>query len=118
MRTKGYKEEADERILGSGDFVQEILKEAEERDLRQLKLRRGGLNIAEIMSQECKKRKISPEELKRGSKRRRVSEARTLIARRSSEELGLSGAEIARHLGVNTSSVNRAIARGADSTEK
>ncbi len=36
----------------------------------------------------------------------------------SSEELGLSGAEIARHLGVNTSSVNRAIARADESVEK
>ncbi|MEW6054245.1 MAG: HTH domain-containing protein [Nitrospirota bacterium] len=54
---------------------------------------------------------MNPEELKHGSKRRKVSETRNIIARRSSEELGLSGAEIARHLKVNTSSVNRAIAR-------
>jgi putative transposase len=111
MRRKGLKEEADERILGSGDFVNAVLKEAEEKELRQLKLRQSGLNIAEIIRQECKKREISPEELKRGSKRRRVSEARTAIARRSTEDIGLSGAEIARHLGVNTSSINRAIAR-------
>jgi DNA-binding transcriptional regulator LsrR (DeoR family) len=36
------------------------------------------------------------------------------IARRSRHELGLSGAEIARHLGVNTSSINRALAREED----
>lgn len=114
MRRKGLKEEADERILGDGDFVQEILKEAEERHLRQLKLRQSGPNIAEIIRQECKKSKISPEELKRGSRRRRASEARAAIALRSSKELGLSGAEIARHLGVNTSSINRAIARTED----
>lgn len=118
MRRKKLKEEADERILGSGDFVHEILKEAEEKQLRQLKLRQSGLNIAEIISQECRKSKISPEELKRGSKRRKVSEARATIACRSSEELGLSGAEIARHLGVNTSSVNRAIASVEESAEK
>jgi len=118
MRRKGLKEKADERILGSGDFVYEILKETEEKELRQLKLRRSGLNIAEIISQECKKSKISPEELKRGSKRCKVSEARTTIARRSSEELGLSGAEIARHLGVNTSSVNRAIAKVEETADK
>jgi len=111
MRRKGFKEEADERILGNGDFVQEILKEAEEKYLRQLKLRQSGLNIAEIIRQECKKSKISPEELKRGSRRCRVSGARAAIACRSSKELGLSGAEIARHLGVNTSSINRAIVR-------
>lgn len=118
MRRKGLKEEADERILGSGNFVHEILKEAEEKQLRQLKLRQSGHNITEIISQECRKNKISPEELKLGSKRRKVSEARTTIARRSSEELGLSGAEIARHLGVNTSSVNRALARVKELAEK
>ena len=111
MSRKGFKEEADERILGNGDFVQEILKEAEEKYLRQLKLRQSGLNIAEIIRQECKKSKISPEELKRGGRRRRVSGVRAAIAFRSSKELGFSGAEIARHLGVTTSSINRAIAR-------
>jgi hypothetical protein len=41
----------------------------------------------------------------------RSSEARAAIARCSKEELGLSGAEITRHPGVNTSSINRAIAQ-------
>jgi len=117
MKRKGLKEETDERILGNGDFVQEILKEAEEKHLRQLKLRQSGLNIAVIIRQECKKSKISPEELRRGSRRRRVSEARAAIALRSSKEIGLSGAEIARNLGVNTSSINRAIARAEDASE-
>lgn len=118
MRRKGLKEEADERILGEGDFVQEILKEAEEKYLRQLKLRQGGFSIAEIIRQECKKSKISVEELRGGSRRRKVSRVRSAIARRSSKELGLSGAEIARHLGVNTSSINRAIVRAEDTAKE
>ncbi len=112
MRTKGHKEESDERILGAGDFVNAILMEAEEKEIRQLKLKRSGLSIENIIKEECEKGKVSPEELKRGNKRRPVCEARIAIALRSREELGLSGAEIARHLGVNTSSVNRALARG------
>jgi REP element-mobilizing transposase RayT len=118
MRRKGLKEEADERILGNGDFVQEILKEAEEKYLRQLKLRQSGLNLAEIIRQECKKSRISIDELKRGSRRSRVSGVRAVIACRSSKELGLSGAEIARHMGVNTSSINRAIARTEDTVKE
>jgi REP-associated tyrosine transposase len=111
MRTKGHKEESDERILGSGDFVNDILREAEEREIRQLKLKRSGHSIEDIIEEECEKGEVSREELKRGNKRRQVCDARIAIARRSREELGLSGAEIARHLGVNTSSVNRALAR-------
>ena len=77
----------------------------------QLKLRRNGRAISDIIREECKQSKVSAEELTRGNKQRKVSEARMTIARRSRNELGLSGAEIARHLGVNTSSINRALAR-------
>ena len=110
MRRKKQKEEYDERILGSGDFVQAILKEAEEKQLRQVKTKRSGRTIADIMREECRKGRISVEELRQGNRRRRVCETRLTIARRSREELGLSGAEIARELGVNTSSINRALA--------
>ncbi len=108
---KGQKTEYDERILGSGDFVTAIFKEAEEKQIRQLKLRRNGRTISDIIREECKQSKVSAEELTKGSKRCKVSETRMTIARRSRNELGLSGAEIARHLGVNTSSINRALAR-------
>jgi chromosomal replication initiation ATPase DnaA len=62
-----------------------------------------------IIAEECRKRGISLGELKGGSKRRKVSEARSLIALRSRDKLGLSSAEIARHVGVNTSSIIRSI---------
>ena len=118
MQGKGRKEEYDQRILGNGDFVQEILKEAEEKQIRQLTLQRKGRTIADIIQDECKRRKVSAEELKRGNKRRTVSETRLTIAQRSRNELGLSGAEIARHLGVNTSSINRALIRENESSGK
>lgn len=111
MRRKGQKEEFDERILGSGDFVHAILKEADEKQLRQIKLRRRGHTLADIVLEECKKGRISLEELRGGSRRQRVSDTRAVIANRGREELGLSGAEIARFLGVNTSSINRIFAR-------
>jgi REP element-mobilizing transposase RayT len=114
MQGKGRKEEYDQRILGSGDFIQGILKDAEEKQIRQLNLRRNGRTISDIIREECKRSKVGAEELKKGNRRRAVSDARMTIARRSRNELGLSGAEIARHLGVNTSSINRALAQEQD----
>lgn len=110
-RRKRIKEESDERILGSGDFVNEILKETEEREIRQLKLRQSGKTVKGMIEEECAKEKVSTIELKSGSRRSRVSNLRAKIAWRSMNELGLSMAEIARHLGVNTSSVTRVIAK-------
>ena len=110
-RRSGRKEEYDERILGSGDFVNAILKEAEEKTLSQLKLRRAGKTLLKIIEQECDRSQISPKELKGGSRRRDVSALRIKIAKRGLEELGLSLAEIASHVGVSTSGIARAVKR-------
>ncbi len=117
LRRKGEEELSDERILGSGEFVDRVLQEAEERQLRQIRLRRRGRSIEDIIQEECRKREVSERELRKGSRRSRVSEARAAIACRSKEELGISGAEIARYLGVNTSSINRILARMEDLEE-
>jgi REP element-mobilizing transposase RayT len=108
-RRSGRKEEFDERILGNGDFVNAILKEAEEKTTRQLKLRRSGKTIDKIIEEECKKERISVSELKGGGRRRKVSTLRATIAKRGLDELGLSMAEIARHVGVTTSSIAKMI---------
>jgi hypothetical protein len=113
MRDRGEKEEYDERILGGGDFVNAVLLDAEVRQLRQLKHRTGGSYIEKIIEEECKRRQVSLQELKTGARRRNVSDTRAMIAWRSREELGLSSAEIARHLGVNTSCIVRSIDRVA-----
>lgn len=111
LRRSGQEEESDERVLGRGDFVHAILREVEERQLRQTRLRRSGKSIADIIREECRNRGVNEQELVRGSRRRKVSLTRALIALRCKEEIGCSGAEIARHLGVNTTSINRAVAR-------
>ena len=110
-RRKGEIEEADERILGSADFVNAILKEAEEKARRQLKFKRGDETLSKIIEEEGKKEGISWNELRGGSRRRKASTVRARIAKRGVDELGLSMAEIARHVGVNTSSIAKALAR-------
>jgi REP element-mobilizing transposase RayT len=110
-RRSGSKEEYDERILGSGDFVNVILKEVEEKTKHQIKLRRSGKTLTGIVEEECKKERISPNELKGGGRRRKISSLRATIAKRGLDELGLSLAEIARHVGVNTSSIRKAVFR-------
>ena len=109
LRRKGQREETDERVLGSGDFVQQVIKEAEDKSLRQMKFKRSGLTLTKIIEQECIKGQIRQKELENGSRRSKVSQARAQIARRGMEEIGLSAAEIARRLGVATSSITRAI---------
>jgi len=65
-RRHGKHEEYDERILGSGEFVNALLREIEERTRLQLKLRRAGGTIGKIIDQECATQGLSIQELRGG----------------------------------------------------
>ena len=110
-RRRGQVEEYDERILGSGDFVNAILKETEEKTRRQLKLRKADKTLPKIIEEECKEGGISGIELRGGSRRRKVSAVRGRVAKRGVDELGIAMAEIARQVGVSTSSIAKAVVR-------
>jgi putative transposase len=115
---KGEGEQSEERILGDGDFVEGVLQEVEERQLRQLKVRRRGGTVGDIIKEECARGGVNAAELIQGSRRSLVSGVRAVIARRCVAEMGLSAAEIARHLGVATSSIIRAVERVKKQGEK
>lgn len=102
---------SDERILGNSHFVQEVLKEADERLRRQLKTIASGKTIDNIIDEECSKGNINPNELRNRAVRKHITLCRAKVALRAIAELGLSAAEIARNLGVTTSTITRAIKR-------
>jgi chromosomal replication initiation ATPase DnaA len=70
------------------------------------------LNIAECARQVCKKYNISLGELRSGSRKRNVVEARCSISWIAVRGLGYSGADVARYLGVSNSCVTRFVASG------
>lgn len=118
MRRRGQTEEFDQRILGGGSFVSQILKEAEERHLRQLKHTRTGKSIRKIIEEECRKSGVNLLELRGGGKRHVVSRTRAAVAIRGREELGLSAAAIARQVGVSTSAITKGIERMEQAAKK
>jgi putative transposase len=114
LRREGQGEESDERILGDGDFVEGVLQEVGEKQLRQLKVRRRGVTVGDIIKEECARGGVNVGELIQGVRRSPVSGVRALIAHRCMEEMGLPAAEIARRLGVTTSTIIRAVERVAE----
>jgi hypothetical protein len=71
-----------------------------------------GVNIAALAQLACKKYNISLVELRSGSRRREVAIARGSISWIAVRELGYSGADVARYLGVTNSCVTRFVASG------
>jgi hypothetical protein len=82
-----------------------------EKTRRRLKVRRSDKTLNKIIEEERQKGRTSGNELRGGSRRRKVSTVRARIAKRGVDELGLSMAEIARHVGVTTPSIVKAVAR-------
>jgi hypothetical protein len=93
----------DDRILGSGEFVTQVLLEVEEREAQTRRLRRSGLTIEDVISEVTKRYRLEREELVSGSRRHMISRARKDIAHIAVKKLGLTGAEVARHMGVSRS---------------
>jgi len=117
LRERGESPEYDSRILGSGDFVERVVREADDRLVRQMRHRRGGKTIEEVVRRMCKEGGVREQEMKAGGQRRKVTEVRARIACWLSREMGIPMAEIARNLGVGTSAIAMAI-RKEESSEK
>jgi len=111
MRNSGIKEESDARILGSGEFVSERIKHAEEKVKYQLPaLELQKIIMAEIEIQ-CKKEKVAVGLLQSGSRRPPLPKLRRAIALKLINEYGVSLAETARRLGISTSGVAQILRR-------
>jgi len=107
LRRKGIKAASDERILGNDEFVQRLLSEAEAREKETLRLSRRVPDLVTLAKNIIKGAGIEESELRSGARKRKVARARKIFCQLAVGKMGYPGAEVARYLGVTTSSVNR-----------
>jgi putative transposase len=112
LRQRGDRSACDQRILGDGEFVCAIIGRMEERLLRNLRLSQSKPEIGCVCRHVCEVYDVSAGELCSGSRRRPVVRARGALAWVAVKELGYSGADVARYLGVSTSCITRSVATG------
>jgi len=111
LRRENERVLADERILGTGDFVQKVISEADERTKYQLGDNERRKKAQQLLEETCKKEDVNASELRMGSRRGRIARVRGEIAYQLVERYGFSLAEVARQLGVTTSAICKAICR-------
>ena len=102
----------DERILGDSDFVMDVLEEADERYDRRYRLKSLGYDILSVERKVIKLYHIEKEDLYSGSRRKPISQARSLFCYWVGHELGFSLTELARHLGISVAGVGYSVKRG------
>ena len=112
LRTRKERHAFDSRILGDSDFVKEIKSELNDLIKKNLRISSQQVDLEELSKRICKKDKISLAELCSGSRRREIVQARRIVSWVSVRELGYSGAEVARYLGVTNSCVTRFLSSG------
>jgi REP element-mobilizing transposase RayT len=105
MRNHGEKQLGDERILGDGDFVSEMLTDAGENRKGLLRASELKQKAEEELERQCQERGLSRELVKSGSRQRAISKLRKEIVGILVREFGLTQAETARMLGISTSAV-------------
>ena len=115
LRRRGGKEASDQRILGDGQFVESVLAKADEFVIHSLRLGAKQVDLTALAKRMCKEHKVSNGELRSGSRRREIVEARRMLSLLAVKKFGYSGAEVARYLGVTTSCVTRAVSSGRES---
>jgi REP element-mobilizing transposase RayT len=112
LRHRGEAAGFDPRILGDGEFVRDTVQRSDERFKQNLRLCPKRPAIASVCREVCETFDVSPGELCAGGRRRPVVAAREALSWIAVRELGYSGADVARFLGVTNSCITRSVAAG------
>ena len=104
---------SDERILGSGSFIERVIAEAEEREKETLRLKKKVPDLSALLKEVAEKEGMDEKELTEVRRTRKVVRVRKIFCQLAVRKFGYPGASVARFLGVTTSLVNRYAASGA-----
>lgn len=105
FRRSGEMELSDDRVLGSGDFVERILKEAGDSPKRRAK-------IEEIMCEVEKNTGVSAKDIASRSQCRKTVEVRAVYCYRAKEQGGVKGVFLMKQLGMSSGAISHLVERG------
>jgi REP element-mobilizing transposase RayT len=115
---KKKKEAADERILGTGAFVEAALHYAEEEESKASKLQREGWDFKKVLDRAAKSVGVSPEELMYHTKHKARSQGRALLCKWLVDDLRNTQSSVAENLRVTQSTVSKLVNRGRSVEKK
>jgi len=112
FRSKEIRVKGDERILGDSDFVEAVLKEANEQLERRYRLKAEGFDLDRVAQRVAAVMNITLELVWEKSRRPIVVDARDLLCYWASKELVMSKTDLAKHLNLTQPAVSIAVRRG------
>jgi hypothetical protein len=112
MRKSESRMKGDERILGSGDFIETVLKAAQENLDRKHMLLARGYDFDWLAGHVTELFGLGLNELFSGGRQRKTVMARSVLCYWGTRELGISAAEISTKLNIASSTVSESVTRG------
>jgi len=112
MRSAGIWAMSDERILGSSDFVESVIKQANEQFEKKTLALAKGLDLDELIQTVADQLVVDPTLIKSSSRQRALAQARSIICSLAADRLKINGAEVARKLELSPSAVSKLASRG------
>ena len=112
LREKGNRSKGDERILGDGDFVDNILSQCQEQMERKYLYKNKGYDFEWLTGKVAAAFNIAKEEITMSGRYSRRVEARSVLCYWASRELGLSTIILSKRLGISQPTVSQSIRRG------
>jgi REP element-mobilizing transposase RayT len=112
FRRKGVHFKSDERLLGDSDFVDTVLKAADEELDRKYRIQAEGWDFEAALSRVCELFNLTRSEVLSVSKQRKRAVARSVLAYWAVKELGMSASAVAERLELSPSAASRCVQRG------
>jgi len=108
---------SDERILGDSDFVDSVLKNADEKMERKYALQAAGLDLDVLSEIVAGITGVKPSRIFSPGKNRTIVRARSLLCFWAARELGISLAELSCRTRISQSSISTSVYRGEQIVE-
>ncbi len=112
MRRGLERIKGDERILGEGDFVETVLKAAQENLDRKSQLEAEGYSFDWLVGRVARQLEIEPKDVLAPGKYVQSVKARSLLCYWGTRELGMTTVDLARRLNLAQPTVSQAVIRG------
>jgi putative transposase len=107
-------QKSDERILGDGEFVEGVLRSAEEAMERRYALRSRGMDLDKAALRVAEVLGAKEEDVWARGRYRQVVEARSLLCFWAVRELGVTMSSLAKRLGISIPGVSKSVRRGEE----
>ena len=112
LRASRIFEKGDERILGNSDFVDSVIKTANETKERKYELQARGYDLSMVAARVAEVLGVDQETVWAEGKRREIVQARSLLCYWAVREMGMTMTSLSLRLALSVTAIGKAVVRG------